>query len=176
MKTNTIIALAAGAAILACIKKRKSTSGVGSVRNIRVSSKMLNEAKRLFDVYDRTVEIEREHDAKCNAIFDQLDADGIDWMNTAEGERIVKERLFRAGLTDENGMTDVSVNRYNARKKLFDFVNANIVPLFPIPASDRNLLRDTLNITFQNRLLDITREFVNKTLEHNRRIREILNE
>lgn len=31
MKTNTIIALAAGAAILACIKKQKGTSGVGKV-------------------------------------------------------------------------------------------------------------------------------------------------
>lgn len=31
MKTNTIIALAAGAAVLACMKKKQSVSGVGGV-------------------------------------------------------------------------------------------------------------------------------------------------
>lgn len=154
-----------------CNLYEESTSGIG---NIRIPNAVLNKAKKLFDAYDRAVEIEREHDAKCDAIYESLEAKGID-PYAGENERIVVDALYNAGLTDENGMTDVIMNRLKAKKELLNFINAYIVTLFPIPAAERKLLSDTKSVVYQNRLLDITRDFVNKQLDHIRKIREILN-
>lgn len=172
MKTSSKIAIVAAAVGLWLIAKgEKAISGIGSTS---ISASVLNMAKRLFDNYDRLVDIEREHDEKCDAIYESFEARGIDPF-AKENERMVIDALYQAGLTDENGMTDVAMNRHNARKELYDFINENIVTIFPIPASDREMLKSTRNIVYQNRLLDITRDFVNKQLEHRRNIREILN-
>lgn len=178
MKTDSKIALGAlavgAAAFLLARKHTKGASGIGKVRTpYIIPSSILKKAKSLFDAYDRAIEIEREHDAKCDAIYENLQERGID-PYADENERVVIDALYNAGLTDENGLTDVMMNRHNARKELFDYINANIVTLFPIPASDKEALKSTRSIVYQNLLLDITRDFVNKQLEHKRNIREIL--
>ena len=162
--------VAGGLALMRTWKTKKSVSGIGYAS---VPSSILNKAKKLFDAYDRAVEIEREHDAKCDAIYENFREQGIDPF-ADENERVVIDALYKAGLTDKNGLTDVYVNRHNAHKELLDYVNANIVSLFPISAGDRKLLSSTRSIVYQNRILDVTRDFVNKTLEHNRNIREIM--
>lgn len=172
-----ILAAVAGGLFLYAKSKKYHPEGllsVDGIGNIKIPSSVLNKAKKLFDAYDQAVEIEHDHEEKCDAIFERLESQGID-PYIDENEDIVNSALYQAGLTDENGTTDVYANRHNAHKELFDYVNTNIIKLFPIPASDRKLLSDTRNIVYQNRLLDVTRDFVNKTLEHQRKIREILN-
>ena len=167
---NWVIAGAAGALAWLAVRKKKSVAGIGFPG---VPASILHEADRLFKAYDIACEIEREHDAKCDVIYENFQAQGIDPF-ADENERVVVKALYNAGLTDENGLTDVMMNRHNARKELLNFVNAKIVPLFPIPASDRALLKNTISVVYQNRLLDATRNFVYEMLEHNRNIREIL--
>ena len=175
MNKGILLGAAAGVLVLLGLKKKKSVSGVGAagIGDVRIPSSILNRAKRLFDAYDKAIEIERENDAKADEIYENLRERGIDPF-ADENERVVIDALYSAGLTDKNGLTDVSVNRFNARKELYDFINSNILPLFPIPESDRKLFRDTRSIVYQNRLLDITRDFVDKQLEHKRKIQEIL--
>ena len=105
-------------------------NGIGS---ITIPGKILNEAKAMFDAYDLACEIDREHDKACDAIYEDFQAQGIDPF-ADENERIVVEALYRAGLTDQNGLTDVMMNRHNARKELLNYINDRIITLFPIPA------------------------------------------
>ena len=160
MKTGIKIALGLTALAALLFARKKGIAGVGYAS---VPYRVLDKAKKLFDAYDSAIEIEREHDANVDVIYEDLQARGIDPF-ADENEGIVIDALYRAGLTDKNGMTDVSVNRLNARKELLNFINDNIVSLFPIPESDRALLKNTYSVVYQNRLLDITRNFVNKLL------------
>jgi len=156
----TLGVLAVGAAAFLLARKHiRSTDGIGA---LGAPSSVLNKAKKLFD-------------AKCDVIYENLQAQGIDPF-ADENERIVCNALYQAGLTDENGLTDVMMNRHNARKELLNFIIDNIIPYFPIPASDRALFKKTNNWVYQERLIDMTRNYVDKTLEHNRNIRETLKE
>ena len=166
---------AAAAGVLYCIhkiRKIKPASGIGAM-DVQVS--VLNKAKKLFDAYDKAVEIAREQDAKADAIYDSFEKRGIDPFAN-ENEKMVIDALYRAGLCDKNVITDVYANRRNARKELLNYVNDKIISIFPIPASDRKLLKDTISVVYQDRLLGVTRDFVNKQLENHRKIREIFND
>ena len=147
---------------------------IGGTGSMRISSSILNKAKKLFDAYDSAVEIERDHEDRVDAIYENFEAQGID-PYADENEKLVIDALYSAGLTDQNGMTNVSVNRSKARKELLDFINDKLIAKFPFSASDKNALKNTYSVVLQNRLLDISRNFIEKAIEHNRKIREILN-
>ena len=156
--TLGVVAVAAG--LLALLRKNKGADGIGGMY---IPYATIDSAIRLFRAYDESCEIAREHNEQSDAIFDDLESRGVD-ISTEEGERIAADALYKAGLTDENGETDVYVNRSNARKKLLDFIYTKILPKFPLPKSDIALFKNNRNVVLQDRLLNITREFLeNKT-------------
>ena len=155
-----LAALAAGGLALLRNWKKDSVSGVGALY-ININRATLNEANRLFRNYDLACEIERDHSERSDAIFEDLEARGIDWQSE-EGEKIANELLFRAGLSDRNGNTDVYVNKVNARKDLLNFIYYELLPLFPIKKGDLELIRNSRNYAKQDELIQITREYVNK--------------
>ena len=133
MKQSSKIALgvAAGVAVVACLhKKKESTSGIGATIPYLLQKSVLNEAQRLFNQYDDACEAERVYDLACDVVYENLQSQGIDPFNDAN-EKLVYDALFKAGLSDENGITDIYENRRLARKELLNFIYSKILPFFP---------------------------------------------
>lgn len=160
-------------ALLLLVRKRKSVSRVGSISPYLLPRKILDNTQRLFMQFDDASEAERAYDLACDVVYDKLQADGIDPFDE-NNERLVYDALFNAGLSDENGMTDIYENRRIARRELLTYIYDNILPLFPLSKSDMDLFRNNRNVVYENKLLDVTRDFVQKQLDSHRRINEIL--
>lgn len=159
MKQTTKIALAvaAGAAAL-LLKKTRSVDGVG---DINIPYAKAEKTRRLFAAYDHACIVERAQSAKADKILDELEAQGVD-ISTDEGEAIAAKALFEAGLSDENGETDVYKNRINARLELLNYILYDLLPALPmIPRSDLRQLQETRNITYQNKAIEIVRKLIN---------------
>lgn len=158
--------VAAGAAVLLCIHRKKGkVSGIGAMLPIgtgvgdSINPTIINKARELFENFDEACEIEREHSEKVDVVFEELEGRGIDWQSE-DGQKIANEALFRAGLSDPDGNTDVYVNRINARKELLNFLQQVIVPLLPICDNDKELLMNISSITKQNDFIDLMRGYL----------------
>ena len=154
-------------------KLNSIVSGIGKTMPYLLQKKTLNDAQRLFMQFDDAREAERVYDLACDVVYEKLQADGIDPFDE-NNERLVYDALFNAGLSDENGMTDIYENRRIARRELLTYIYDNILPLFPLSKSDMDLFRNNRNVVYENKLLDVTRDFVQKQLDSHRRINEIL--
>lgn len=117
----------------------------------------LNTAKQMLKNYDLLVAEVRNHEAKVDAIFDKLEEEGVN-ADTEEGENIANARLFAAGLSDENGQTDLYVKRSEARVNLVNYIIDHIVGKM-IPEQDREALC-CANISYQFKIIDLTRKLL----------------
>lgn len=157
MKTSSKIALALGAvAAFLFAKKKQSVSGIGAfyindIDQIR--------ALQLFKAFDDSFDTMKWHNAQTDAIFKTLENDGVD-LEGDDGERLFNSIAHKLGLVDVDGNTDVYVNYANARKELLNFIYHNILPKFPLPKEDLELLINNRNIQKQNELINITRKYI----------------
>ena len=117
----------------------------------------LNTAKQMLKNYDLLVAEVRNHEAKVDAIFDKLEEEGVN-ADTEEGEKIANARLFAAGLSDENGQTDLYVKRSAARVNLVNYIIDHLVGKM-IPAQDREILRGA-NISYQFKIIETARKLL----------------
>lgn len=77
-------------------------------------------------------------------------------MTEEEYENKINKMLFMAGLTDENGNTDVYEKERIARQELIDFV-INLVP-----KAEREILKaNRQNVAQMDKLITIARNFAN---------------
>ena len=117
----------------------------------------LNTAKKMLKNYDILVAEVRNHEAKVDEIFDKLEEEGVN-ADTEEGEKIANARLVAAGLSDENGQTDLYVKRSEARVNLVNYIIDHLVGKM-IPAQDREMLRGA-NISYQFKIIDLARKLL----------------
>lgn len=157
MKTSSKIALALGAvAVFLFAKKKQAVSGIGSF-GINYIDKI--KARQLFKKLDNALDIIRQYDAKMDVICKKLENDGVN-LYSYDGERLLNSITHNAGLTDENGNTDVHADYRNARKELLNFIYHNILPKFPISKEDLELLVNNRNVVKQDELINITRKYI----------------
>ena len=117
----------------------------------------LHTAKQMLKNYDILVAEVRNHEAKVDEIFDELEEEGVN-ADTEEGEKIANARLVAAGLSDENGQTDLYVKRSEARVNLVNYIIDHLVGKM-IPAQDREMLRGA-NISYQFKIIDLARKLL----------------
>ena len=109
--------------------------------------------KRLLKSYDDAKNMAKAHFQSCEAVMNAV------WqgsMTEEEYENKINKMLFMAGLTDENGNTDVYDKERIARQELIDFV-INLVP-----KAEREILKaNRHNVAQMDKLITIARNFAN---------------
>ena len=118
------------------------------------------QAKKMMDRYNQFIKVVKDHDAKCDVIFDQLEQEGVDYF-CEKGERIAAARLYALGLTDEFGYSDLHTRLCDMRKELatyiIDHVSGNM-----ISKADREALKRGMsaNVTYQFRVIDAAKKLL----------------
>lgn len=109
--------------------------------------------KRLFKSYDDAKKVAKVHFQNCEAVMNAV------WqgsMTEEEYEAKITKMLYMAGLTDENGNTDVYEKERKAREELINFV-INLVP-----KAERQILIDNRhNVAQMDKMIAIARDFAN---------------
>ena len=107
--------------------------------------------KKLIANFDEAKNMAKAHFQACEAV---MNAVWNDSMNEEEYEDKCTKALFRAGLTDEFGNTNVYEKERIARAELLDFV-FNLVP-----KAEREVLKaNRHNVTQMDKVIELARKF-----------------